>query len=71
LKGLFKLFILVAVLFCVSAIFKGGDYVRLIESKTGINMPSLAALADSIRLDTFMSQKRGQEQQRENSKLTN
>jgi hypothetical protein len=57
-KGLIKLIILLAVVFCVSSIFKGGDYVRLIGSKTGINLHSVAALADSMRLDTFMAQKK-------------
>lgn len=70
-KGLIKLAILLAVVFCVSAVFKGGDYVRLISSKTGINLHSAADLADSFRLDTFMAQKKGQERQKENRVLGN
>jgi len=71
LKGLFKLFILAAILFCVSSIFKGGDYIRFIGSKTGVYLPSVAALADSLRLDSFIAQRKSHEQQKEESKLAN
>ncbi len=71
MKGLIKLIILLAVVFCVSSIFKGGDYVRLIGSKTGINLHSVAALADSFRLDTFMAQKKVRERDKEKRTLEN
>jgi hypothetical protein len=70
-KGLIKLIILLAVVFCVSSIFKGGDYVRLIGSKTGINLHSVATLADSFRLDTFMAQKKVRERDKEKGTLEN
>jgi hypothetical protein len=70
-KGLIKLLILLAVVFCVSSIFKGGDYVRSISSKTGVNLHSLADLADSFRLETFMSQKKSQERNKEKRTLEN
>ena len=71
MKGLIKLIILLAVVFCVSSIFKGGDYIRLIGSKTGINLHSVAALADSFRLDTFMPQKKVRERDKEKRTLEN
>lgn len=71
MKGLIKLFFLLAVLFCVSSIFRGGDYIRLISIKTGVNLSSLESLADSFRLDTFMSQRKNQERNKEDRTLGN
>lgn len=71
MKGFIKLIILIAVVFCVSSIFKGGDYVRLIGSKTGINLHSVATLADSFRLDTFVGQKKNLEMDKEKHRLEN
>ena len=71
MKGLIKLIILFAVVFCISSIFKGGDYVRMISGKTGVNLHSVAALADSFRLDTFMAKKKSQEMEKEKHTLEN
>ena len=64
-KGLMKLLILLAVIFIISSIFKGGDYIRLIGKKTGINLHSVADKADSIRLDRFMDEKTREQRDRE------
>ena len=55
MKKLFLLLMLLGLVFAVSSIFKGGDYVRLIASKTGVNLHSVADIADSFRLDDFMA----------------
>jgi hypothetical protein len=62
---------LLGLVFVVSSIFKGGDYVRQIGYKTGINLHSIADVADSFRLDDFMSSKSSESQAREKRKLGN
>ena len=71
MKGLIKLFFLLAVIFCTPSIFKGGDYIRLIGYKTGINLHSVADLADRFRLDTFITQKTDREREKESRALGN
>ena len=58
MKGLIKLIVLLAIIFFVSSLFKGGDYIRRISNKTGINLYSLADAADSLRIDRFMEEKK-------------
>ena len=70
-KGLIKLFFFLAICLLLSSIFKGGYYIRLIGDKAGIDLHSEADLADSLRLDTFMAEKRKQERQKESQALTN
>jgi len=70
-KGLIKLFLFLAVCLLLSSIFKGGYYIRLISSKTGIDLHSAADLADSLRLDTFMAERKEQQRQKENNALAN
>ena len=65
MKGLMKLLILLAVIFIISSIFKGGDYIRMIGNKTGMNLHSVADKADSIRLDRFMNEKTREQRDRE------
>jgi hypothetical protein len=62
---------LLGLVFVVSSIFKGGDYIRLIGYKTGVNLHSIADVADSFRLDEFMASKSSQSQAKEKKKLGN
>lgn len=71
MKGLFKLFILLAVVFVVSSIFNGGDYIRLIGVRTGINLHAVADVADVFRLETFMTQKSREQRAKEKNFLSN
>jgi hypothetical protein len=57
-KGLIKLLILIVVVFFVSALFKGGDYIRSIGELTGINVHSVADKADKYRIERFMAEKK-------------
>jgi hypothetical protein len=57
MKGLIKFFILLIVIVFVSALFKGGDYIRSFSDMTGINLYSLANTADDLRIERFMSEK--------------
>ena len=66
MKVLIKLFFILIVCLLLSSIFKGGYYIRLIGSKTGINLNSVAEQADSLKLDTFMAKRKAQERQKEN-----
>jgi len=58
MKGLIKLIVLLAVIFVISSLFKGGDYIRRISGTTGINLHSLAATADSLRIGKFIEEKK-------------
>jgi hypothetical protein len=65
MKKLFFLLMLLGLVFVVSSIFKGGDYVRLIAFKTGVNLYSVADVADSFRLDDFMAKRSSESRAKE------
>ncbi len=65
MKGLIKLFVLMAVIFFVTSLFKGGDYIRLFGVRTGLGLQSLADTADSLRIEKFMEEKKHEQRQRE------
>jgi hypothetical protein len=56
MKKLFYLLMLLLFVFIVSSVFKGGDYVRLISVKTGVNLAPVAQIADSLSLGDFMDE---------------
>ena len=58
MKGLIKLLVLLVVVFFVSSLFKGGDYIRSIGNSTGINLHSVADKADTFRIERFMAEKK-------------
>jgi hypothetical protein len=70
-KSIIKLFFLLLVVIFVSSIFKGGDYIRTIGDISGINLETLADVADSMRLGNFMSEKQNEMRQKESSTLNN
>lgn len=70
MKGLFKLLVFSAVIFFVSSIFKGGDGIRWIMVKTGVNLHGAADFADTFRLDDFMKQKRKDQREKEKGLLS-
>jgi|WetSurMetagenome_2_1015567.scaffolds.fasta_scaffold00152_17 hypothetical protein len=63
MKKLFYLLMLLLVLFVVSSVFKGGEYIRLISAKTGVNLGVAESIADSLSLGDFMREHSGQTQQ--------
>jgi hypothetical protein len=54
MKKLFWLITLLLLLFIVSSVFKGGEYVRRISSATGVNLKPVAEIADTLSLGDFM-----------------
>jgi hypothetical protein len=70
-KGLIKFLILLVVIFIVSSLFKGGDYVRSISNLTGIDLYSLADTADTMRIDRFMAEKKQTQGEKEKARLGN
>ncbi len=65
MKGLLKLIVLLAVIFFVSSLFKGGYYVRQIGVKTGVGLHSLADFADTLRISKFMDEKKHEQSEKE------
>ncbi len=70
MKGLLKLLVLLTVIFFVSSIFKGGDGIRWIMSKTGVNLHGMANTADTFRLDDFMKNQRKEQNEKEKGLLS-
>jgi hypothetical protein len=70
-KGLIKFLILLVVIFIVSSLFKGGDYVRSISNLTGIDLYSLADTADTMRISRFMAEKKQTQGEKEKARLGN
>jgi hypothetical protein len=68
-KGLIKLIVLLAIVFFISSLFKGGDYVRQISNKTGIGLHSVADVADSLRIERFMAEKKQEHMEQEKKRL--
>jgi hypothetical protein len=54
MKKLFYLIMFVLIVFIVSSIFKGGEYIRLISAKTGVDLAPVAQIADTLSLGDFM-----------------
>jgi hypothetical protein len=70
-KGLIKFLIFLVLIFIVSSLFKGGDYVRSISNLTGIDLYSLADTADTMRVERFMSEKKQTQGEKEKAILGN
>jgi hypothetical protein len=56
MKKLFYFLMLLLFVFVVSSIFKGGDYIRIISGKTGVDLGPVAQIADSLSLGDFMQE---------------
>jgi hypothetical protein len=70
-KGLIKLVIFLVVVFFISSLFKGGDYIRSIGNSTGINLHSVADKADTFRIERFMAEKKQNQGAKEKEILGN
>ena len=70
-NGVIKLLVLLAFIFVISSLFKGGDYVRLLGKKTGISLHSVAEVADTIRIDRFMDNRKRDQRDREKALVGN
>ncbi len=70
-KGLMKLLVLLIVVFFVSSLFKGGDYLRSIGHLTGINVHSIADVADTLRIERFMAEKKRTQGEKEKGIIGN
>jgi hypothetical protein len=54
MKKLFFFIMFILIVFIVSSIFKGGEYIRLISAKTGVDLAPIAQIADTLSLGDFM-----------------
>jgi hypothetical protein len=70
-KGLIKFLVFLVVVFFVSSLFKGGDYIRSIGTLTGINLHSVADTADTLRIERFMAEKKRNQGEKEKALIGN